>query len=232
MILGIETATPICSVGIAEGDRVLAETSFDVKNLHDRVLAEAIQQLLHWNGVELSQLHAIAISAGPGSFTGLRIGMGVAKGLAFTDDKPILAVNTLLLQAAAAASYAQAFAEGRHLDVSAVQIVPVLHSRRGEIYTATYRLQSALPARMAPERAITISDFPAAHSGVAVWCGNGIAALREAGLLSHREDVFVLAGQEARLSGGLAAQIGDIKYRRGEITKAEALEPFYVKEPV
>src|SRR5262245_38883970 len=138
MILGIETASPICSVGIAHEDRVLAEINFEVKNLHDRVLAETIQQLLRWCDMELPQLHAIAISAGPGSFTGLRIGMGVAKGMAFAQNKPMVAVNTLLLQAAAAAPFARAFALGRGTDVSAVRIVPVLHSRRGEVYTAAY----------------------------------------------------------------------------------------------
>lgn len=231
MILGIETATPICSVGLAEGERVIAEVSFDVKNLHDRVLAEAIQQMLRWCAVSLSEIEAFAVSAGPGSFTGLRLGMGVVKGLAFAQKKPVIAVSTLLLQAVAAASHARAFARGRAIEASAVRLVPVLQSRRGEIYTATYALQEApLPAQIASERAMAIADFSAAGEGVSVFCGNGVAALREAGAFNTNRSIVALDGQEARLSGGWAARAGGIKYRRGEYIDAEELEPIYLQD--
>ncbi len=230
MILGIETATPVCSVGIADGDRVIAEISFDIKNLHDRVLADAVQQMLRWSGGSLAQIDAIAVSAGPGSFTGLRIGMGVAKGLAFAQNKPVVAVNTLLLQAAAAARHAQTFAQGRGLEPSTVHIMPLLKSRRGEIYAAAYSAQIPLPAQIEAGKVITVADFPASFPSPVVLCGNGVALLQEAGILKSFEHVLVLAENEARLSGGLAARLGEIKFRRGEAIEAESLEPFYVQE--
>ncbi len=220
----------MCSVGIVHDGRVLAEISFDIKSLHDRVLTEAIQRLLYWSGMELPQVHAIAISAGPGSFTGLRIGMGVAKGLAFAQDKPIIAVNTLLLQAAAAAPHARAFAQGRGVDISAVRIVPVLQSRRGEVYTATYAWQAPLPAQREQDKVVAIPDFPATLTGMTVLCGNGVAALQETGALGQVENMLVVTGPEARLSGGGAARLGEFKYQRGEIMNAEELEPFYVQD--
>ncbi len=229
MILGIETATPVCSVGMAEGDRLLAEINFDIKNLHDRVLAEAIQHLLRWSSTSLSKILAIAVSAGPGSFTGLRIGMSVAKGLAFAQNKPVIAVNTLLLQAAAAASHAQAFARGRGLDYSAVRIVPVIHSRRGEVYTATYTAKASLPELMEAEKVTAASNLVHALSGLSVLCGSGVAALREAGLHENAEHTLALSEYEAPLRGGLVARVGALKYQRGEITNANALEPFYVQ---
>ena len=230
MILGIETATAICSAGLAEDDRVIAEISFDRKNLHDRVLAEAIQSLMRWNGVSPEQIHALAVSAGPGSFTGLRIGLGVAQGLALAQDKPIIALNTLLLQAAAAAGHARALAQGRGIDFSAVRLVPLLQARRGEVYTATYSARVPVPEQIEAEKVATLAELPASLSGFTLLCGNGVAAWRAAGLGVNHETVFALSAPEAPLSGGLVARLGSLKYRQNEFTNAGALEPFYVQE--
>lgn len=227
-ILGIETATTICSVGLATPERVLAEISFDVKNIHDHVLTESIAQLLRLTNHPIGDVQAIAVSSGPGSFTGLRIGMSVAKGLAFTHNKPMIAVSTLLAQACAACGYAEAFARGNGMD--SCLIVPVISSRRHEIYTASFRLATPMPVLASTERVMKVSDFPATLSARAVICGNGIAALREAGVLEQLHEHFFVPIESARLSGGTIARLGQIKFACGETTSAEDLEPFYVQD--
>ncbi len=228
MILGIETATTICSVGLATPERVVAEISFDIKNIHDQVLTEALAQLLRLANLRMNALQAIAVSAGPGSFTGLRIGMSVAKGLAFTHNKPMIGVSTLLLQACAAASHAEAFAAASA--IAPCPIAPVLSSRRNEIYTAGFQLGTPLPTLLNAERVLKVFDFAATLTARSVICGNGIAALQEAGVLEQLRDHYFVPLASARLSGGLVARVGQIKWARGEVTTAEALEPHYVQD--
>ncbi len=228
MILGIETATTICSVGLATPERMLAEIGFDIKNLHDQVLTESIAQVLRLTNHRIDDVQAIAVSAGPGSFTGLRIGMSVAKGLAFTHNKPMIAVSTLLSQAAAAATYAEAFTRGHAIE--SCHIVPIISSRRHEIYTASFRLATPLPILVSAERVMKAVDFPATLSSRAVICGNGIAALREAGVLEQLREHYLVPMESARLSGGMVARLGQVKWARGEVTSAENLEPFYAQD--
>ncbi len=228
LILGIETATTICSVGLATPERVIAEISFDIKNIHDHVLTEAIAQLLRLANVRMSEVQAIAVSAGPGSFTGLRIGMSVAKGLAFTHNKPMIGVSTLLLQASAAASHAEAFAAANA--AQSCSIVPVLASRRNEIYTAEFACAAPHPILKSNARVLKVFDFAATLAARSVICGNGLAALREAGVLEALREHAIVPTESARLSGGLVARIGQIKWARGETTTAEALEPQYVQD--
>ncbi|NUO80002.1 tRNA (adenosine(37)-N6)-threonylcarbamoyltransferase complex dimerization subunit type 1 TsaB [candidate division KSB1 bacterium] len=228
MILGIETATSICSVGLATPERVLAEISFDIKNIHDHALTESIAQLLRLAKLHVQDLQAIAVSAGPGSFTGLRIGMSVAKGMAFTHNKPMVAVSTLLLQAAAAAAHAEAFATANALQ--ACPIVSVLASRRHEIYAASFRRAAPLPELLSTAQVMRAVDFPSSLSERAVLCGNGLVALREAGVLAQLQRHYLVAPENARLSGGWAARLGQIKWARGEVTSAENLEPFYIQD--
>ncbi|MGH7456047.1 MAG: tRNA (adenosine(37)-N6)-threonylcarbamoyltransferase complex dimerization subunit type 1 TsaB, partial [bacterium] len=135
MILGIETATTICSVGIADNEKVIAEIRFDIKNIHAEVLSESIEQLLRLSGIALKNIEAFAVSIGPGSFTGLRIGLATAKGLAFAGGKPLVAVGTLLAQAAACGQCS--------VNSNQWSVVPVMKARAGEVYAACF--QSAWP---------------------------------------------------------------------------------------
>lgn len=95
MILGIETATDVCSTALVHHGTVVGEQSLTEKNVHSEKLLLLIDQLLHKSTLLKKQLDAVAVSIGPGSFTGLRIGLSTAKGLALALDIPLLAVPTL-----------------------------------------------------------------------------------------------------------------------------------------
>ncbi len=93
-ILGIETSGEVCGVAVYFDEKKFAEISLNIKNIHSEKILEIISKILDLCNISLNDIASIAVSAGPGSFTGLRIGMSVAKGLAFGADKPIIPVPT------------------------------------------------------------------------------------------------------------------------------------------
>lgn len=126
LILHIETATPICSVSIAQGRILIASKEAETVNSHARMLAPMIQQLLAENNFSIADLNAIAVSEGPGSYTGLRIGLSTAKGICYAAKLPLILINTL-----------QAMAAGMQATGNAkedVLFVPVLDARRNDVY--------------------------------------------------------------------------------------------------
>lgn len=132
LILNIETSSTICSVCLAQ-DGQLMDYRQDIQgNSHARVLTVFIEEMMHKNKLAFNQLDAIAVSAGPGSYTGLRIGASTAKGLCYALNKPLIAVPTLL-----------AMADGisKKINDAEAFYMPAMDARRMEIYTAVYDAQ-------------------------------------------------------------------------------------------
>ena len=225
-ILGIETATSICGAGIASDDGVIAEIWFNLKNIHDHVLARSIQHLCLLSGVAIDQFDAIAVSAGPGSFTGLRIGMSVAQGLAFAGNKPIIPVGTLLAQAAAACAELPAKLESRD-EPSSLIVIPLIKSRRGEFYSAKFRSHVTLPIPIAEIRVVRMDELKEWLEPEALLCGNGVSVLQEEGWFEASHDSIVVSIADRPLSGGLIARIGAMKLAAGEYSPESARLPQY-----
>jgi tRNA threonylcarbamoyladenosine biosynthesis protein TsaB len=131
LLLLLETATGVCSVALAEGQRVLSIRNNVTEREHASLLTVYIQQVMDEAGKNLSELDAIVISRGPGSYTGLRIGVATAKGICFSLDKPLIAIDTPLAMAY----------EYVHLHKDTLPenyfLVPVIDARRMEVYGAT-----------------------------------------------------------------------------------------------
>lgn len=100
MLLAIDTATQVLSIALADNTHLLAETTWQTVNQHSVELAPAIERLLHQAGIRPQDLHAVAVTQGPGSFTGVRIGLGLAKGMALALHIPLIPVQTLDIIAA------------------------------------------------------------------------------------------------------------------------------------
>jgi tRNA threonylcarbamoyladenosine biosynthesis protein TsaB len=155
-VLGLDTATSTAGIAIVDGDRVLVEARHDSRGRGADLLV-AIDAICRKAGVAPADLDAVAIGAGPGSFTGLRIGMATAKGIAFAANRPLWAVSSL---AALAADGAQALATGEPAAAQPANgsadgpaICAVLDARRGEVFAGVFRRAVALGAErvMAPE---------------------------------------------------------------------------------
>lgn len=131
-ILHIETATPVCAVAVATGDSVLAVREVDEPNIHASRLTLLINEVMEEANLKFPDLSAVAVSKGPGSYTGLRIGVSTAKGLCFALDIPLIAVHTLDAMAHAFALQYPDFCTENAL------LMPMIDARRMEVYSATY----------------------------------------------------------------------------------------------
>jgi tRNA threonylcarbamoyladenosine biosynthesis protein TsaB len=135
LILGIDTTTLSCSVALLQGDNLLAEMTLNIKKTHSERLMPLLDHLLSESGIEREQIEAIAAAAGPGSFTGLRIGLATARGLAQGLAIPAVPVCTL-----------EAIAEA--VPVPGVLICPLLDARRSQVYCALYKRAAESPYQL------------------------------------------------------------------------------------
>lgn len=153
VILGLDTSTLTASVAVVRDGDVVAAVDVATR-AHGDVLLAAIDEVVRAAGMTAASLDAIAAGAGPGSFTGLRIGMATAKGIAFATGRPLYVISSLAALAADAAAAAGVGAD--------MLIVPALDARRGEIYAGFYRGGAAV----APERVLAPGALVEAIAGV------------------------------------------------------------------
>ena len=147
MILQIETATTVCSVALAQDGNVLAYKEINVRNVHAEVITVFIEELFKVTGKHYHDLDAIAVSCGPGSYTGLRIGISTAKGLCFALDKPLIAIETL--EAMVYGLIGQGEIDNNIL------LCPMIDARRMEVYTALF---DGLGNRISPTSAVIVDE--------------------------------------------------------------------------
>lgn len=143
LTLGLDTSGAVCAVALLEDDAVLFRAEIAVPRAHGRRLAPLVAQAFEHTGRDLAHLGLVAVAAGPGSFTGLRIGMSTAKGLALSTGADLVGVSTLAALA---------------LDAPAgVTVAAVLPSRRGEVYIGAFRdgTEVAAPAALAVDAVAT-----------------------------------------------------------------------------
>ena len=124
-ILSIETSTSVCSVAVHREGSIVALSQYFVEKSHSSILTPLIEETLQHSGIKIEDLSAVAISEGPGSYTGLRIGTSTAKGICFALDIPLIAVNTLLSMA----HEVNLFNQNKAL------LCPMLDARRMEVYS-------------------------------------------------------------------------------------------------
>ncbi len=148
-ILGIDTSAVVSSCAICEtGDdpKVIASGSLNTKLTHSQTLVPFMESLLKGVGLTLSDIDAFAVSAGPGSFTGLRIGVAAIKGMAYANNKPVRAVSTLMGIA-------------HNFTITDAVICAVMDARCNQVYNALFRIQNGIVMRLCDDRAIFIDDL-------------------------------------------------------------------------
>jgi tRNA threonylcarbamoyladenosine biosynthesis protein TsaB len=220
LILNIETSTTVCSVALAEDENLLALKEEDKGYTHAEKITLFIQDVFAQAGKKISDLDAVAVSNGPGSYTGLRIGASTAKGLCYALDKPLISVDTLKAMAYPACS--------SWLLSKANLVCPMIDARRMEVYCAVYdkSLNEVLPVSA---RVITSSSFEdLLKNHLIFFFGDGAAKCKP--LLAHQsnasflEDIFPSAKSMIPLSYR--------KFLNREFEDTALYEPFYLKEVV
>ena len=145
-ILALETSAKAVSAAVSEDGKILASGYQDTGLTHSRTLMPIVEHILKNTGLTMADIDAIAVAAGPGSFTGIRIGVAAAKGLAFAADKPAAGVSTL-----AAMARNVAFADGL--------VICAMDARRSQIYNALFEAKDGALTRLTPDRAIALADL-------------------------------------------------------------------------
>ena len=220
LLLSLETSSPICSVALHEtaSGRLLGQAELRLEKSHSTHLTVLIEQLVANTGHALSGLAAVAVSDGPGSYTGLRIGAAAAKGLCFALDVPLLAVGTLPALAHQVAARTPRPADWHYC--------PMLDARRQEVYTALYQAdgQPVLPPTNLVLDADTLAEHLAHHP--VVFFGSGAAKFQVL-TENNPQAVFLASVQPSAVSIG---ELALAAYQRQEFRDVAYYEPFYLKE--
>ncbi len=217
MILQIETATTVCSVALANRGGVIAFKEIDQRNIHAEVITVFIDEILKGAGVKYSDLDAVAVSSGPGSYTGLRIGVSTAKGLCYALDKPLIAVETLEAMAGGM------IARGVNSDVL---LCPMIDARRMEVYTALF---DTAGNRILPTAAEIIDEnsfaVQLAQSKI-LFFGDGAPKCRET-LSGNANALFIDDFTNSAVHLTVRAYQ---KFLAGQFEDVAYYEPYYLKD--
>jgi tRNA threonylcarbamoyladenosine biosynthesis protein TsaB len=216
LILSIETSTMVCSVALHRNNYLIALNELFEEKSHSKSLLLQISQLLKHTGYRLDQLDAIAVSKGPGSYTGLRIGVSTAKGLCYAIDKPLISVNTL-----------EAMGIGiNKWNIEQYYVCPMIDARRMEVYCCLLNSSNTL---IIPTRAeIVNQNFfnELLKSKKIIFFGNGSDKCKD--VLKENTNASFLSNIHPS-----AANIGYLAYhyfQRGEFENLAHFEPYYLKE--
>ncbi|MFN5884369.1 MAG: tRNA (adenosine(37)-N6)-threonylcarbamoyltransferase complex dimerization subunit type 1 TsaB [Bacteroidota bacterium] len=215
LILCIETATEVCSVCLSRDGHAWAVKEITEPNRHASLLSPLIDEILKENGHSFNQLDAVAVSKGPGSYTGLRVGVSTTKGLCYALDKPLIAVPTL--QALAALAQKQISSKEPYT------LIPMIDARRMEVFTAAYNHlleeSTATHAHIIDESSFASQQLPS------YYFGNGAAKC--VATLTH-PNLHYLANIQCSASGMAAlAEAAFIKQRFEDVAY---VEPYYLKD--
>jgi tRNA threonylcarbamoyladenosine biosynthesis protein TsaB len=222
-ILCIETSTEVCSISLAQNGKLL----FEKENLeglkHAELLTVFIEALFKENKIDFTQIDAISVSKGPGSYTGLRIGVSVAKGLCYALNVPLIAISTL---------DAMAYITSKNLNDyfnsetgKNVLLCPMIDARRMEVYYAVYdanaKQQENIAAKVINEN--SFSNY--LKDSKMLFFGNGAEKCKEK--ITHRNALF---SGPLKASARFMIQLAEEKYNKKEFENVAYFEPFYLKD--
>ena len=215
-ILCIETATKNCSVALSVNGKVIALQEDNPENEPERHFSHAeklqgyITQVLDRANISKNDLDAIAVSKGPGSYTGLRIGVSAAKGICYARDIPLLAISTLGSLAS---------------QVTGSVVVPMLDARRMEVYSAVFSSEMD-QMRDIQAQIITKDSFKTyLDKGRVTFIGDGVEKFEA--VCTHPNAVFI---KNALPSASQMAQIATLKFTQNDIQDVAYFEPYYLKD--
>ncbi|MGB0879876.1 MAG: tRNA (adenosine(37)-N6)-threonylcarbamoyltransferase complex dimerization subunit type 1 TsaB [Polaribacter sp.] len=213
IILNIETATKNCSVSIAKNGKILFLKELnDIQYSHAEKLHPFIVEVLEKSNLSPKQINAVAVSKGPGSYTGLRIGVSAAKGICFAMDVPLISIDTLM-------SLAHAISIEKGL------VIPMLDARRMEVYAAIFDENHQQIRKTKAEIIDTTSFAEALKNQKVYFLGDGAQKCKE--IITHKNAVFV---DDKFPSAKEMAILSYDKYKKSDIENVAYFEPFYLKD--
>ncbi|MCK9420639.1 MAG: tRNA (adenosine(37)-N6)-threonylcarbamoyltransferase complex dimerization subunit type 1 TsaB [Nitrospirae bacterium] len=217
-ILGIETSTTTGSVAVISEDGVVAQYSLNIEVTHSERLMSTVDRVLKDTGLTMADMDGYAVAIGPGSFTGLRIGLAAVKGLALVSGKPIAAVPTLKALA-------------WNLPYASYPVCPMLDARKNEVYAATYWFEGTTLVHGMAEAVLSLSLLSERISGKTIFTGEASHLFRKE-IVSMFGERALFAPRAAILpSAAIVAEIGLDMIRSGKQADPDNLTPMYIRRP-
>ena len=218
LVLAFDTATPVASVALLDEDRVIASRYFDIGNQHSPRLFVEMSQLFETSGRNWGELGAVATTTGPGSFTGLRIGLSAAKGICLARRTQLVGISTLEALAA-------------RLPYASLPVWALLDARRGQVYAALYETENGYPKALSEPRALAPETLVEELAGTEIlFTGRGANAYRT--LLSGLEGAHFAPGPIDNPDAATVGWLGLAKLARREVLEVDAAEPEYLRTPM
>ena len=222
LILSIETGTDICSVALANDGELMALRESDEGRDHAKKVALFVDELLRETGVQPSDLDAIAVGKGPGSYTGLRIGVSFAKGMCYALDIPLIAIGSLdALTEVAREDYDAGILDIEEEEWAKAKLCPLVDARRMEVYAEVFDNEGKALTDVVAE-VVTEDSFKEWRKDKFVIFGNGAKKCTE--LLS--DAIFVEIAPSAR---GIV-RLAEESFKTQKFEDLAYFEPFYLKE--
>ena len=222
LILNIETSTQVCSVAVSKNDEIIGISESSEEKSHASHLALFIQEILSGNAIAPGELDAVAVSRGPGSYTGLRIGVSTAKGIAYSLDKPLIAVDTLQAMAYGAV---QILKNQNQSPFENTWLCPMIDARRMEVYTSFYDFDMnqhrEIKAEIIDEG--SFKDILADRN--VFFFGNGAQKCKQ---VLHNPNVFFIDDFET--SAKYMVPFSHKKFQENSYEDVAYFEPLYLKD--
>ncbi len=219
MILCIETATGVCSVALCDENSVISLIEAPNGMSHSSSLTVIIQELLRNASVEARQLDAVSVSKGPGSYTGLRIGVSVAKGIAYGAEIPLIGISTLTAMCHGYLAENPAMAE------SSALLCPMIDARRMEVYNALFTSDGRMLQETSADIITNSSYSKRLESEKIIFFGNGAGKCKSA--ITSANAIFV---EGFRLSASYLHKPSVNALREKRFEDVAYFEPYYLKE--
>ncbi len=217
-ILAIETSTVAGSIAILDDEAgLIAEVRTDIRIVHAERLMPSVEWILQSSRVSIEDIGAFAISIGPGSFTGLRIGLATAKGFAYATGRPLIPVPTL-----------DAFA--RTIPFSSYMVCPMLDARKNEVYTALYKWEGPVMKKVMPETAISPEALLKQLDGPILFTGEGTRKYREMITDKLKTNALFAPASKMTPAASTVAEIALEEIKQGRKTDPVSLIPFYIRK--
>ena len=215
-ILALDSTAEVSSVCVCEGEKLICEITVNTGNTHSQTLLPAVEQTLKMAEMSVNDIDVFACSTGPGSFTGVRIGVATVKGIAYGKNKPCVSVSTL-----EALAYNLVGNNGL--------ICPVMNARRSQVYNAMFKSEDGSLTRLCDDRALAISELDEELAGKTepIYLSGDGYEITEKGFKNTK--IAYVPERQRYQSAYSVAQVALKKYEAGECVDDAALVPIYLR---
>lgn len=224
LIINIETSTNICSVAISQNDKLLSLKETDENNAHSKLLAVLINKALSETNYNISDIDAVAVSQGPGSYTGLRIGVSTAKGICYALNKPLIAIDTL--QILAINIFENSKVANNSIDINdKLLICSMIDARRMEVYSGLYNRDFDTIKQISADIITNESYSDILSEHIVLIGGSGAEKCKD--ILNHKNAYYI---NNVYSSAKYMLKLSSLAFKNKVFVDTAYFEPFYLKQ--